>query len=56
VSDPLKAVPGKREVLIALLKKSAVMLVRTLKRWRTTRLIAAEERTTAETVCGYSRA
>jgi quinol monooxygenase YgiN len=39
----LKAKPEKQEALIALLKQNTNTVVRTLKGWKTTRLIAAED-------------
>jgi quinol monooxygenase YgiN len=39
----LKAKPGKQEALIALLKQNTNTVVRTLKGWKTTRLIAAQD-------------
>ena len=39
----LKAKPGKQDALIALLQQSTETVIRTLKGWKTTRLIAAED-------------
>ncbi|BCP53972.1 hypothetical protein K32_25890 [Kaistia sp. 32K] len=39
----LKVEPGKQEALLALLKQSTDTVIRTLKGWKTTRLIAAKD-------------
>jgi quinol monooxygenase YgiN len=39
----LKVKPGKQEALIALLKQNTDTVVRTLRGWKTTRLIAAKD-------------
>ena len=39
----LKVEPGKQDALIALLKRNTETVIRTLRGWRTTRLIAAKD-------------
>lgn len=39
----LKVKPGKQDALLALLKQNVDTVIRTLRGWKTTRLIAAED-------------
>jgi quinol monooxygenase YgiN len=43
--NTLKVKPGKQDALIALLKQNIDTVIRTLRGWKTTRLIAAKDGT-----------